>query len=45
MGGQQPLGPEVVMQIRLGLDRLRARNAFHEFEELCLAFANARLGG
>lgn len=33
------------MQIRLGLDRLRARNGFHEFEGLCLAFANARLGG
>lgn len=45
MGGQQPLGPEVAMRIRLGLDQLRTRNGFHEFEGLCLAFANARLGG
>lgn len=33
------------MRIRFGLDQLRARNAFHEFEGLCLEFANARLGG
>ncbi|WP_414944827.1 NACHT domain-containing protein [Amycolatopsis sp. cmx-11-32] len=32
-------------QIRFGLDRLRARNGFHEFEVLCLDFANATLGG
>jgi hypothetical protein len=27
------------------LKRLRVTNTFHEFEEICLDFANIRLGG
>jgi energy-coupling factor transporter ATP-binding protein EcfA2 len=39
------LGDEVRNRIRFGLDQLRAANRHHDFEPLCLAFANARLGG
>ncbi|SES41472.1 NACHT domain-containing protein [Lentzea albida] len=39
------LGDEVRNRIRFGLDQLRADNRHHDFEPLCLAFANARLGG
>jgi hypothetical protein len=45
MEGQTSLGREVETQIRFGLSQLPARNAFHEFERLCLNFANATLGG